>query len=51
MRSGVFGEYPTFSDVVISFSGSNDNMPSVSARFVKEQGGDQHELDIDDATT
>ena len=24
-------------------------MPSVSARFVKEQGGDQHELDIDDA--
>lgn len=42
------GEQPASSDVVISFAENEENVPSVSARFVDSQG-QQSELEIDDA--
>ncbi|MEZ8368683.1 biofilm-associated surface protein [Vibrio splendidus] len=42
------GEQPAASDVIISFDTSEDNVPSVSARFVDNQG-QQNALDTDDA--
>ncbi|MEZ8787086.1 VCBS domain-containing protein [Vibrio splendidus] len=42
------GEQPAASDVIISFDTSEGNVPSVSARFVDNQG-QQNALDTDDA--
>ncbi|NOJ11552.1 VCBS domain-containing protein [Vibrio splendidus] len=42
------GEQPAASDVIISFDTSEENVPSVSARFVDNQG-QQNALDTDDA--
>ncbi|WP_052878167.1 VCBS domain-containing protein [Vibrio coralliirubri] len=42
------GEQPAASDVIISFDTSEENVPSVSARFVDNQG-QQNVLDTDDA--
>ena len=42
------GEQPAASDVVISFDTSEASVPSVSARFVDNQG-QQNVLDTDDA--
>lgn len=42
------GEQPASSDVVISVAENEENVPSVSARFVDSQG-QQSELEIDDA--
>ncbi|MBY7732154.1 VCBS domain-containing protein [Vibrio splendidus] len=42
------GEQPAASDVIISFDTSEDSVPSVSARFVDNQG-QQNVLDTDDA--
>ncbi|CAK1790143.1 VCBS domain-containing protein [Vibrio crassostreae] len=42
------GEQPSASDVVISFDTSEESVPSVSARFVDNQG-QQNVLDTDDA--
>ncbi|PMM33616.1 VCBS domain-containing protein [Vibrio splendidus] len=42
------GEQPAASDVIISFDTSEKNVPSVSARFVDNQG-QQNALDTDDA--
>ncbi|MDH5936102.1 VCBS domain-containing protein [Vibrio splendidus] len=41
------GEQPAASDVIISFDTSEENVPSVSARFVDNQG-QQNALDTDD---
>ncbi|MCK8086470.1 VCBS domain-containing protein [Vibrio sp. 1CM8B] len=42
------GEQPAASDVIISFGTSEESVPSVSARFVDNQG-QQNALDTDDA--
>ncbi|CDT01733.1 Putative biofilm-associated surface protein [Vibrio crassostreae] len=42
------GEQPSASDVIISFDTSEESVPSVSARFVDNQG-QQNVLDTDDA--
>ncbi|WP_086773633.1 VCBS domain-containing protein [Vibrio coralliirubri] len=42
------GEQPAASDVIISFGNSEESVPSVSARFVDNQG-QQNALDTDDA--
>ncbi|MEZ8601078.1 VCBS domain-containing protein [Vibrio splendidus] len=42
------GEQPAASDVIINFDTSEENVPSVSARFVDNQG-QQNALDTDDA--
>ncbi|WP_333918481.1 VCBS domain-containing protein [Vibrio crassostreae] len=42
------GEQPSASDVIISFATSEESVPSVSARFVDNQG-QQNVLDTDDA--
>ncbi|WP_368084565.1 VCBS domain-containing protein [Vibrio splendidus] len=42
------GEQPAGSDVIINFDTSEENVPSVSARFVDNQG-QQNALDTDDA--